>query len=76
MASAGAAATLANNSQSSFEYWKPGSIPAANKAALMAKDYQMIPLWQPEGSSAGSKAAILAHRNGPYSLLSDGEKFS
>ncbi|KAL9098326.1 MAG: hypothetical protein Q9163_005995 [Psora crenata] len=62
--SAGAAATLANKNQKSFEHWKPGEIPAANKAALRAKDYKADPLWQPELSAAGSKAALHAAKDG------------
>lgn len=64
MSSAGAAASLAEQNKKSFEYWKPGDIPAANRAAFAAKDYEMEPLWQPEMSAAGSKAAILAQRDG------------
>ena len=63
-ASAGAAASLANQNKKTIEFWKPGDIPAANKAALLAKDYKAAPLWQPELSSAGSKAALLAAREG------------
>lgn len=63
MSSAGAAANLASNNQKTFEHWKPDPIPAANKAALLAKDYTMQPLWQPEASKAGSKAALTAHAN-------------
>ena len=62
--SAGAAASLAAANQRSFEHWKPGQIPPANQAAVLAKDYKAAPLWQPEGSAAGSKAALLAHRGG------------
>ena len=62
--SAGAAATLANRHKKPFEYWKPGEIPAANKAALQASDYKMAPLWHPELSAAGSKAALLAAEEG------------
>jgi hypothetical protein len=63
LASAGAAASLANDNQKPIELWKPEAIPAANKAALQAKDYKMDPLWKPELSSAGSKAALQAHGN-------------
>ena len=63
-ASAGAAATLANQNKKTFEYWKPGDIPAANKAAMLAKDYKAAPLWHPELSAAGSKAALLATKEG------------
>lgn len=63
-ASAGTAATLANANQKPIELWKPGSIPAANKAATLAKDYKPDPLWQPELSAAGSKAALYADRKG------------
>ena len=63
MANAGAAASLANDNQKSFEHWKPGALPAANKAALLAKDYKMDELWQPELSAAGSKAALQAQNN-------------
>jgi hypothetical protein len=63
LASAGAAASLANDNHKSFEHWKPEPIPAANKAALQAKDYKMNPLWQPELSAAGSRAALQAHGN-------------
>lgn len=62
--SAGAAAGLANKNQKPFEHWKPGETPAANKAALLAKDYKMAPLWQSELSAAGSKAALLAAEEG------------
>ena len=62
--SAGAAASLANKNKKSFEHWKPGEIPAANKAALQANDYKMAPLWHPELSAAGSKAALLAAEEG------------
>ncbi|RMD44256.1 hypothetical protein DV735_g821, partial [Chaetothyriales sp. CBS 134920] len=63
LASASAAANLAEAKKKPFEHWKPGVLPAANKAALQAQDYEMDPLWQPGTSSAGSKAAILAHRD-------------
>ena len=63
LSSAGAAASLADSRKKSFEHWQPGSIPAANKAAIEAQDYQMDPLWQPELSKAGSRAAIQAHRD-------------
>lgn len=63
MSSAGAAASLASSNRKSFEHWKPEPIPAANKAALLAKDYEMEPLWQPSASAAGSKAAMLAHNS-------------
>jgi len=62
--SAGGAATLANKNKKSFEYWKPGEIPAANKAALLAKDYKMAPLWHEELSAGASKAALLAAKDG------------
>ena len=57
LSSAGAAASLAESNQRSFERWKPGTIPAANRAAMLAKDYEMDPLWQPEGSKSGHSAA-------------------
>ena len=60
----GAAASLANAHQKNIEIWKPGEIPAANKAAMLAKDYKADPLWQPELSAAGSKAALLANKRG------------
>ena len=60
----GAAASLANSNQKNIEIWKPGNIPAANKAAYLAKDYKADPLWQPDLSSAGSKAALLAAKKG------------
>ncbi len=62
--SAGAAASLANQNQKKFEYWKPGEIPAANKAAMLAKDYKAPPLWHSELSAASSKAALLADKEG------------
>ncbi|RMZ92680.1 hypothetical protein DV736_g112, partial [Chaetothyriales sp. CBS 134916] len=62
LASASAAASLAESNKKPFEHWKPGALPAANKAALQAKDYELDPVWQPEMSAAGSKAAALAHR--------------
>jgi hypothetical protein len=64
LSSAGAAASIAHANQRSFEQWKPGEIPGANKAAFHAKDYQAPPLWQPEMSAAGSKAALQAVRDG------------
>lgn len=63
MASAGAAASLADSNKKSVDLWRPGNIPAANTAAYKAKDYEMDPLWQPELSTAGSKAALIAHRD-------------
>ena len=62
LSSAGAAASLAESRKKSFELWKPAPIPAANKAATLAKDYEMDPLWQHEASAAGSKAAVQAAR--------------
>ena len=62
--SAGAAASLANANQKSFEYWKPDPSSSANKAAMLAKDYKPAPLWHPELSAAGSKAALLAAKDG------------
>jgi hypothetical protein len=64
VSSAGDAATLANKNKKTFEYWKPGDIPAANKAALLAKDYKMAPLWHEELSAGASKAALLAAKEG------------
>ncbi|KAK7903592.1 Eisosome assembly protein [Exophiala xenobiotica] len=63
LASAGAAASLADHNKKPFEHWTPSSIPAANTAATKAKDYEMEPLWHPELSKAGSKAAIIAQRD-------------
>lgn len=63
LASAGAAASLAESNKKPFEHWTPGNIPAANTAASKAKDYEMDPLWKPELSEAGSRAAIAAHRD-------------
>lgn len=63
LSSANAAANLANKNQKPFEYWKPDAIPAANKAAMLAKDYTMQPLWQPGSTKAGSNAAKMAHAN-------------
>lgn len=60
MSSAGAAASIAASNRKSFEHWKPEPIPAANKAAFLAKDHKMDPLWKPEASAAGSKAAMAA----------------
>ncbi|KAK5045402.1 hypothetical protein LTR84_009266 [Exophiala bonariae] len=62
LASAGAAASLADSNKRTFEHWKPGSIPAANHAANIAKDYEMDPIWKPELSRAGSQAAAAAHK--------------
>lgn len=62
--SAGAAASLANAHQKTFEYWKPDPSASANKAAMLAKDYKPPPLWHPEMSAAGSKAALLAAKEG------------
>ena len=62
--SAGAAASLANKDHKSFEHWKPGDIPTANKAAMLAKDYKAAPLWHPKLSADGSKAALLAQKEG------------
>jgi Eisosome protein 1 len=64
IASAGAAASLADTNKKTVELWKPGSIPAAEKAAYLAKDYEIDPLWHPELSAAGSKAAVLASDKG------------
>lgn len=63
LSSAGAAASLASSNRRSFEHWKAEPIPAANRAALLAKDLKMNPLWQPEASSAGSRAAMMAAAN-------------
>ncbi|KAI1613945.1 hypothetical protein EDD37DRAFT_635213 [Exophiala viscosa] len=63
LASAGAAASLADSNKKSVDLWKPGNIPAANIAADKAKDYEMDPLWEPELSKAGSKAALIANRD-------------
>lgn len=63
LSSAANAANLASNNQKPFEHWKPDPIPAANKAAILAKDYAMQPLWQPESTKAGSRAATTAHAN-------------
>ena len=60
----GAAASLASNNQTPFELWKPGEIPAANKAAYLAKDTKGPDIWQPTLSAAGSKAALQAQREG------------
>ena len=62
--SAGAAASLANTNQKSFEYWKPDYSEPANKSAHLAWDYKAAPLWHPEMSAAGSKAATLAAKHG------------
>ncbi|MCJ1405648.1 hypothetical protein MMC11_008877 [Xylographa trunciseda] len=62
--SAGAAASLANTNQKSFEYWKPEYSEPANKSAHLAWDYKAAPLWHPEMSAAGSKAATLAAKQG------------
>ena len=62
--SAGAAASLANTNQKSFEYWKPDYSEPANRSAHLAWDYKAAPLWQPEMSAAGSKAATLAAKHG------------
>ncbi|MCJ1377242.1 hypothetical protein MMC17_000334 [Xylographa soralifera] len=62
--SAGAAASLANTNQKSFEYWKPDYSEPANKSAHLAWDYKAAPLWQPEMSATGSKAAMLAAKHG------------
>lgn len=63
LASAGAAASLAESNKRQFEHWTPGVIPAANTAAYKAKDYEMEPLWKPELSRAGSQAAMVAHKD-------------
>ena len=55
---------MANQNKHTVDFWKPGEIPAANKAALLAKDYKAAPLWHPELSAAGSKAALLATKEG------------
>ena len=62
--SAGAAASLANTNQKSFEYWKPEYSEPANKSAHLAWDYKAAPLWHAEMSAAGSKAATLAAKHG------------
>ena len=63
LASAGAAASLADSNKKPFEHWQAGNIPHANTAAEKAKDYKMEPLWQPEQSRAGSQAALVAQRD-------------
>ncbi|EXJ65137.1 hypothetical protein A1O7_01477 [Cladophialophora yegresii CBS 114405] len=63
LASAGAAASLADSNKKAFEHWTPGELPHANTAAEKARDYKMEPLWEPELSRAGSQAAIAAHRD-------------
>ena len=62
--SAGAAASLANSNQKSFEYWKPEYSDPANKSAHLAWDYKADPLWHPEPTVTGSKAATLAAKHG------------
>lgn len=66
LSSAGAAASLAHANHKDLELWQQDSIPAAEKAAYLAKDYHADPLWQPELSAAGSKAALLAAREGGH----------
>ncbi|OCT46834.1 hypothetical protein CLCR_01798 [Cladophialophora carrionii] len=63
LASAGAAASLAESNKKAFEHWTPGELPHASTAAEKARDYKMEPLWKPELSRAGSQAAIAAHRD-------------
>ncbi|KIW30081.1 uncharacterized protein PV07_05857 [Cladophialophora immunda] len=63
LASAGAAASLAESNKKPIQLWTPGAIPHANTAAYRAKDYEMEPLWKPELSRAGSQAALAAHRD-------------
>ncbi|OAG42197.1 hypothetical protein AYO21_03651 [Fonsecaea monophora] len=63
LASAGAAASLAESNKKPIQVWTPGAIPHANTAAYRAKDYEMEPLWKPELSRAGSQAALAAHRD-------------
>jgi len=66
LSAAGAAASLAETRAKSIEAWKPGATPAASKAALAAKDYEMDPAWSPvKLSQASSKAALQAHRDAP-----------
>lgn len=64
LSSAGAAASLASANHKNLELWQADTIPAAEKAAVLAKDYQPDPSWHPELSSAGSRAALLAARDG------------
>lgn len=63
LSAAGAAASLASSNSKSFEHWKPEAIPAANKAALLAKDAKVEAVYTPEASAAGSRAAMMAHAN-------------
>ena len=63
--SAGAAASLANANKKPVELWQPGEIPAAGKAAYLARDYKADPIWQPDLGPAGSKAALQAHNHTP-----------
>ncbi|OAP62209.1 hypothetical protein AYL99_04412 [Fonsecaea erecta] len=63
LASAGAAASLAESNKKPVQLWTPGAIPHANTAAYRAKDYEMEPMWKPELSRAGSQAALAAHRD-------------
>ncbi|EXJ81483.1 hypothetical protein A1O3_07776 [Capronia epimyces CBS 606.96] len=63
LASAGAAASLADSNKKQFEHWKPGPSHAANQAAYRAKDYELDAAWKPELSQAGSQAAMAAHKD-------------
>lgn len=63
LASAGAAASLAELNKKSVNLWTPGDIPHASTAAEKARDYKMEPMWKPELSRAGSQAALAAHRD-------------
>lgn len=65
LASASAAASLADSNKKPIELWTPGEIPYANTAAEKARNYKMEPLWKPEISRAGSQAAKAAHRDPP-----------
>ncbi|KAL1881065.1 hypothetical protein Plec18167_003607 [Paecilomyces lecythidis] len=68
LASASAAASLAHANRRSFEIWKPGKQPAAEKAALHAKDYKIeTPEPQPRPDRLSVEglrnAAVLAARD-------------
>ena len=73
LASASAAASIADNNKKSFEHWKPGASQAANRAADKAQNYQMDPLWQPEASKAGNSAAGQALRMKPVAAITERE---
>ncbi|UKZ94158.1 uncharacterized protein TrAFT101_009039 [Trichoderma asperellum] len=43
-----------------METWKPDKTSSASAAAVLAKDYKILPAWEPVMDGTGAKAAVLA----------------